>query len=215
MSDVTIEKARSWVEIVVGPEEIVSKLPELGFANLDALLKANGLKEVPPLPSEEKLAAAKEQKKALVFRVGKDGSGKDIHLASLKEKFGGLIYSAWYLKPPHPFATEPLKTGWALTDLEPLPSSTDKTLKEQEEYAKTKGVRLKSAAADAYDLIAVFKATGKYFRGEAVNGRTATIVEEEPLKISHFDKSGMAVSRGWGKSVKSAEIGAATEIIFS
>src|SRR5580765_6851887 len=93
MSQVTIEKAREMLEVVVGPEDLVAKVPELGFKDLEALLSANGFSKAPALPSEEKFNLAKEQKKALIFRVKKDGAGKDVNLNYLKEKFGALIYS--------------------------------------------------------------------------------------------------------------------------
>lgn len=211
----TMEQARSLMEVVIGPDELMAKVPELGFASLEALLQANGLSEIPPLPPEEKLQMAKEQKKALIFRVGRDGAGKEVNLVYLKERFGGLIYSSWYTKQPFPFAIEPLVTGWALVDLDPLPNSTEKTYQEQIKYAEGKGARLKSPAADAYDLLVTYRVTGKFFRGPAVNGRTSAIVAEEPVKISHFDKAGMCISTGWGKTVKHAEIGAATELILS
>jgi hypothetical protein len=213
MAGVTIEQARTLLECVVGPEDIVAKVPELGFADVNALLKANGLSTIPPLPSEEKLALAKEQKKALIFRVSRDGSGKEINLLYLKERFGGLIYSSWFTKHSFPFVSEPLVTGWALVDLDPLPNSTEKTLQEQQSYAEGKSARLKSPAADAYDLLVTYRVTGKFFRGPALNGRTSALVENEPVKISHFDKAGMCISTGWGKTVKHAEIGAATELI--
>lgn len=211
----TIKQARGLIERVMGPEELVAKVPEFGFANLQALLQANGLKEIPPLPAEEKLQMAKEQKKALIFRVGRDGAGKEINLVYLKERFGGLIYSSWYTKQSFPFAIEPLAAGWALVDLDPLPSSTDKTFQEQLHYAEGKSARLKSPVADAYDLLVAYRVTGKFFRGPAVNGRTSAVVLEEPIKISHFDKAGMCISTGWGKTVKHVEIGAATELILT
>jgi len=215
MSAVTLQEARELLELVIGPEDLVAKIPELKFTNLQSLLTANGLKGIPPLPSKEKCLQAKEQKKALIFRLEKDGDRKEINLAYLKERFGGLIYSTWYLNPPAPFALDPLSTGWALVDLDPLPGSTEKTYQEQLAFAQEKGTRLKSPAADAYDLIVAYKVTGKYFRGEAMNGRTSALVSQQPVKISHFDKSGMAISTGWGPSVKHAEIGAATELVLS
>jgi hypothetical protein len=60
--------------------------------------------------------------------------------------------------------------------------------------------------------LVVYRATGKFFRGAPLNGRTAAKVLEEPVKISHFDKTGLAISTGWGKTVRSVEIGAATEL---
>lgn len=207
------QKARECLEIVVGPEEIVAKVPELGFKKVDDLLKANGLSQIPPLPSDDKLKTAAEQKKALVFRTVKNGAGKDVTLALLKEVFGALIYSKWFIEDSEPFATEPVKSGWALVDLEPMPESAEMTYDEQIAFVKDKHVKLKTAAEDAYDLIVVFKATGKYFRGEPVNARTASTSAGEPVKISHFNKAGMAISKGWGKTVRSGEIGAATEII--
>jgi len=212
MSQMTIEKAREMLEVVVGPEDLVAKVPELGFKNLQALLSANGLSKIPVLPSEEKLNLAKEQQKALIFRIARDGAGKEVNLAYLKERFGGLIYSSWFTKQPLPFAAEPLTTGWIFTDLDPLPSSTDKTLEEQLAYVKEKGSQLKTPAADAYDLLVAYRVTGKFFRGSPLNGRTSTMIAEEPVKISHFDKAGMCISTGWGKTVKSVEIGAATEL---
>ena len=213
MPEVTVAKARELLEVVIGPEELVAKVPEFRFANLQAVLQANGLSEIPPLPTEEKLLLAKEQNKALIFRIARDGAGKEANLVYLKERFGGLIYSSWYTKQPLPFALEPLKTGWALVDLDPLPSSSEKTLQEQISYAEGKGALLKSPAADAYDLLVTYRVTGKFFRGPAVNGRTSAVITEEPVKISHFDKAGMCISTGWGKTVKSAEIGAATELM--
>lgn len=215
MSQMTLEKAREMLEVVVGPEDLVAKVPELGFKSLETLLSANGLSKVPPLPSEEKFNLAKEQKKALIFRMARDGAGKEVNLAYLKEHFGGLIYSSWFTKQPFPFALEPLTTGWVFTDLDPLPSSTEKTFEEQLAYVQEKGSRLKIPAADAYDLLVAYRVTGKFFRGAPLNGRTSAIVAEEPVKISHFDKAGMCVSTGWGKTVKHVEIGAATELILS
>src|SRR3990172_8910745 len=98
MSEITVEKAREILEIVIGPEDLVTKVPELGFKKLENLLSANGLSKMPPLPSKEKLNLAKEQNKALIFRVAKDGEGKQVNLVYLKERFGGLIYSSWYTK---------------------------------------------------------------------------------------------------------------------
>jgi hypothetical protein len=212
MAGVTLQEARELLELVIGPEEIVAKVQEFKFASKEALLAANGLSAIPPLPSKEKCLLAKEQKKALIFRVTKDGERKDVALSYLKERFGGLIYSAWYLNPPAPFALEHLTAGWALVDLDPLPGSAEKNYQEQIEYAKEKGARLKSTVADAYDLLVAYKVTGKFFRDEPLNGRTATVVEKEPIKISHFDKSGMCISTGWGATVKHADIGAATEL---
>ena len=63
MPEVTVAKARELLEVVIGPEELVAKVPEFGFANLQAVLQANGLTKIPPLPTEEKLLLAKEQKK--------------------------------------------------------------------------------------------------------------------------------------------------------
>jgi hypothetical protein len=214
MPEVTLEKVRQMLEVVIGPEDIALKVPEFGFGNMEKLLKANGLSKVPPLPSEDKLKLAQEQKKALIFRVGKDDAGKAIHLLYLKERFGGLIYSSWYTKKPFPFAEEPLTTGWVLVDLDPLPSSTEKTLDEQISYAEGQKARLKTPVADAYDLLVTFRVTGKYFRGSLHNGRTRTMVDNEPVKISHFDKGGMCISTGWGKTVKHTEIGAATELVL-
>ena len=211
----TLEEAREMLDVVIGLEDVVAKVPELGFANLEGLLSANGLSRVPPLPSEEKLNLAKEQKKALIFRVAKDSMGIDVTLIYLKERFGGLVYSSWYMKQPFPFAQEPLVAGWAMVDLDPLPNSTDKTLEKQLAYAEEKGVRLKSPAADVYDLLITYRVLGKFFRGSPLNGRTSSIVNEEPVKISHFDKAGMCISTGWGKTVEDAEIGATTEIILN
>lgn len=215
MLEVTLEDARGWLDLVIGPEDIVAKVPELKFDGKDGLLKANGLSGIPPLPSKENCLLAKEQKKALIFRVGRDGTGKEINLITLKERFGGLIYSSWYVNPPAPFALKPLATGWALVDLDPMPNSPEKTLEEQLALAKEKGVVLKTPAADAYDLLVTYKVTGRFFRGVPLNGRTGVIVAEEPVKISHFDKAGMCISTGWGHTVKSVEIGAATELILS
>ncbi len=215
MSEVTLEDARGWLDLVIGPEDIVAKVPELQFKGKEALLKTNGLSGIPPLPSKENCLLAKEQKKALIFRVGRDGTGKEINLIILKERFGGLIYSSWYMNPPAPFALEPLATGWALVDLDPMPNSPEKTLEEQLTLAKEKNVALKTPAADAYDLLVAYKVTGTFFRGAPLNGRTGAIVAEEPVKISHFDKAGMCISTGWGHTVKSPEIGAATELILS
>ena len=214
MSQMTIEKAREMLEVVVGPEDLVAKVPEFGFKNLEALLSANGLPKAPALPSGETFNLAKDQKKALIFRVKRDGAGKDVNLGYLKERFGPLIYSSWFTKQPFPFAVEPLAAGWVFTDLDPLPSSVEKTLEEQVAYVKEKGSRLKSPAADAYDLLVAYRVTGKFFRGSPLNGRTNAIIAEEPVKISHFDKAGMCISTGWGKTVKSVEIGAATELVI-
>lgn len=215
MSQMMLEKAREMLEVVVGPEDLVAKVPELGFGSLEALLSANGLSKVPALPSEEKFNLAKEQKKALIFRVARDGAGKEVNLVYLREHFGGLIYSSWFTKQPFPFAVELLTTGWVFTDLDPLPSSAEKTFQEQLAYAQEKGSRLKTPAADAYDLLVAYRVTGKFFRGVPLNGRTSAIVAEEPVKISHFDKAGMCISTGWGKTVKHTEIGAATELVLS
>jgi hypothetical protein len=212
MSQMTIEKARGMLEVVIGPEDLVAKVPELGFKSLETLLTANGLSKTPPLPSEEKFNLAKEQKKALIFRVARDGAGKGVNLVYLKERFGGLIYSSWFTKQPFPFAVEPLATGWVFTDLDMLPSSTEKTFEEQLAYVQEKGSRFKIPAADVYDLLVAYRVTGKFFRGVALNGRTSATVAEEPVKISDFDKAGMCISTGWGKTVKHAEIGAATEL---
>ena len=104
--------------------------------------------------------------------------------------------------------------GWALVDLDPLPSSTEKTLEEQISYAEGMSARHKMPVADVYDLLVTYRVAGKFFRGSPLNGRTAAVVNEEPVKISHFDKMGMCISTGWGKTVKDAEIGAATELIL-
>jgi hypothetical protein len=215
MPAVTLDEARKLLEWVIGPEDLVAKVPELKFTSLEALLAANGLKGIPPPPSKEKCLEAKGQKKALIFRVGKDADRKEVNLAYLKERFGGLIYSTWYLNPPASFALELVSTGWALVDLDPLPGSTEKTYQEQLAFAQEKGTRLKSPAADAYDLLVTYKVTGKFFRGSPLNGRTGTLVGKEPVKISHFDKAGMCISTGWGPTVKHAEIGATTELILS
>jgi hypothetical protein len=215
MSSVSLEEARQLLELVIGPEDLVAKVPELKFPDLKALLAANGLKSAPPLPSKEQCLKAKEQKKALIFRVSRDGERKEVTLAYLKERFGSLIYSTWYLNPPAPFALESLATGWALVDLDPLPGSTEKTYQEQLAYAQEKGTQLKSPAADAYDLLVAYKVTGKFFRGSPLNGRTGAVIGKEPLKISHFDKGGMCISTGWGPTVKHAEIGVTTELIPS
>ncbi len=215
MPAVTLEEARKMLDVVIGPEDLVAKVSEFKFASKEALLAANGLKSLPPLPSAEKLETAKEQKKALIFRIARDGEGKEVNLAYLKERFGGLIYSSWYLNPPTPFALEPLTAGWALVDLDPLPGSTEKTFQDQQAFANEKGTKLKSPAADAYDLLVAYKVTGKFFRGCPLNGRTGTVVGKEPVKISHFDKAGMCISTGWGPTVKHVEIGATTELVLS
>lgn len=212
MANPTLKEAQEWFEVIIGPEEIAAKVPEFKFGGTDGLLKANGLREVPPLPPKEKCLAAKEQKKALIFRVGRDGNGKEINLIGLKERFGALIYSSWYINPPAPFALEPIPTGWALVDLDPMPGSAEKTHEEQLAMAKEKALELKTPAADAYDLLVAYKVTGKFFRQGPHNGRTRTIVADEPVKISHFEKSGMAISTGWGHTVRSPEIGATTEL---
>lgn len=214
MSSITLEQARELLDVVIGPEEIVAKVPEFKFGGKQELLTANGLSSIPALPPKEKILIAKEQKKALIFRVAKDGTGQEINLAFLKERFGGLIYSTWYLHLAAPFAREPLVTGWALADLDPMPGSAEKTYKEQQEFAKEKGVRLKSVVADVYDLLVAYKVTGKFFREAPLNARTAVIFNKEPVKISHFDKGGMCISTGWGGSVKHAEIGATTEMLL-
>lgn len=213
MANITIEEARQLLDIVIGPEEITAKTPELKFQDVKSLLKQNKLSAVPPLPSKEALQKAKTQKKALIFRTGRDGAGKEITLASIKEAFGPLIYSTWYLKPLLPFASEPLATGWALVDLDILPGSADHTYEEQQAYTKDQGCRLKQPVADVYDLVVAYKVTGKFFRGVPLNARTGVSHHEEPIKISDFDKSGLCISTGWGKSVKHAEIGASTELI--
>ena len=214
MANDPIQEARGLLDIVVGPEEIVEKVSEFGFKTVDELLKANGFSEVPALPSQEKLKKAKEENKALIFRLDKEASGQEINLAFLKEKFGGLIYSSWFLSPIISIATEKLSPGWALVDLDPLPDSSNKTYEEQISFVKEKGLSLKTPGADAYDLLVTFKATGKYFRKGPNNARTVAVVKEEPVKISHFDKGGMCISTGWGKTVKSPEIGATTEAIL-
>ena len=212
-TEITLAQAREWLEVVIGPDEITAKVPELKFSDVKSLLEKNKCPRVPALPSKEKLLKAKEQKKALIFRVGRDGAGREITLASLKEAFGSLIYSTWYLKPLAPFAKEPLVTGWALVDLDMLPGSADRTYEEQQAYAKDQECRLKHPAADGYDLVVAYKVTGKFFRGSPLNARTGVSHNGEPIKVSDFDKSGLCISTGWGKSVKHAEIGAATEII--
>lgn len=214
MAHITIEEARQLLELVIGPEEVAAKMPELKFQDVKALLKQNKLSAVPPLPSKEALQKAKAQKKALIFRVGHDGTGKPVTLTALKESFGPLIYSTWYLKPPAPFASEPVVTGWALVDLDILPGSADHTYEEQEAYTKDQECRLKQPAADVYDLLVAYKATGKFFRSSPLNARTGVSHHEEPIKVSDFDKSGLCVSTGWGKSVKHAEIGATTELVL-
>ena len=213
MANITIEEARQLLELVIGPEEVAAKTPELKFQDVKALLKQNKLSAVPPLPSKEALQKAKAQKKALIFRVGHDGAGQPVTLTSLKERFGSLIYSTWYLKPPVPFAAEAVTTGWALVDLDILPGSADRTYEEQQAHAKEQGSRLKSPAADVYDLMVTYKVTGKFFRVSPLNARTGASFHEEPIKISDFDKNGLCISTGWGKTVKHAEIGATTELI--
>ncbi|HEX9758275.1 MAG TPA: hypothetical protein VGB26_10835 [Nitrospiria bacterium] len=215
MSADFLKEVKNLLEIVIGPAEIAEKVTEFGFKNVDELLKANNLSKIPDLPSKEKLELAKEQNKALIFRISKDATGKEINLALLKEKFGGLIYSSWYLTPPLPIAKEAIPTGWALVDLDPLAGSTEKTYDEQKKFIEGKPLHFKTPAADAYDLLVTFKATGQYFRKSPNNGRTAAVVNDEPIKISHFDKAGMCISKGWGKTVKSPEIGATTEMILS
>jgi len=212
-AEITLAQARELIEVVIGPDEIAAKVPELKFADVKSLLEKNKCPRVPALPSREKLLKAKEQKKALIFRLGRDGAGKEITLASLKDAFGPLIYSSWYLKPLQPFASEPVTTGWALVDLDILPGSADHTYDEQQAYAKDQECRLKHPAADTYDLLVAYKVTGKFFRGAPLNARTGVSHHEEPIKVSDFDKSGLCISTGWGKSVKHAEIGAATELI--
>lgn len=214
MAEITVAEARTLLELVIGPEELVAKVPELKFDDVKSLLKQNQLAAVPPLPSKDKLQKAKEQKKALLFRLGRDGAGRELTLTALKERFGTLIYSSWYIKPPAPFAVEPIQTGWALVDLDMLPGSADKTYDEQEAHAKEQGVRLKHPAADAYDLLVTYKVTGKFFRGSPLNARTGVTFQGEPVKVSDFDKGGLCISTGWGKSVKHAEIGAATELLI-
>jgi hypothetical protein len=211
----TVDDAKKALDLVIGPDELVAKVPELKFESVDALLKQNGLTTLPPPPKKELCQKAKEQQKTLIFRVQKDGTGKPVTLGLLKERFGGLIYSTWHLKPPAPFASEELAVGWALVDLDPLPSSTDRTFDEQQAYTKEQGVRLKSPVADVYDLLVAYKVTGKFSRGGPINARTGAVHNGDPVKISHFDKSGMCISTGWGKSVKHADIGAATELIIS
>jgi hypothetical protein len=211
-TDITLAQAREWLDVVIGPEEIVAKVPELKFADVASLLKQNKLQKVPPLPSKEKLLKAKEQKKALIFRVGHDGAGKDVTMASLKESFGPLIYSTWYLKPLTPFAKQPVAGGWALVDLDMLPGSADRTFEEQEAFAKEQAVALKQPAADVYDLLVTYKVSGKFFRAAPLNARTGVLHNGEPIKVSDFDKAGLCISTGWGKSVKHVEIGAATEL---
>jgi len=215
MANITIEEARRLLELVIGPEEVAEKAPELKFQDVKALLKQNKLSAVPPLPSKEALQKAKAQKKALIFRVGRDGAGKAITLAALKESFGPLIYSTWYLQPLAPFASEPVATGWALVDLDSLPGSADHTYEEQQAYTKDQECRLKQPAADVYDLLLAYKVTGKFFRAVPLNARTGVSHQEEPIKISDFDKSGLCISTGWGKSVKHAEIGATTELVIT
>jgi hypothetical protein len=212
-TEITLAQAREWLEVVIGPDEIVAKVSELKFPDVKSLLEKNKCPRVPPLPSKEKLLKAKEQKKALIFRVGRDGAGKEITLASLKEAFGALIYSTWYLKPLAPFAKEPVAAGWALVDLDILPGSADRTYEEQQAYTKDQEARLKQPAADVYDLMVAYKVTGKFFRGSPINARTGVSHNGEPIKISDFDRSGLCISTGWGKSVKHAEIGATTEFI--
>ena len=215
MSGMTLEEAREMLEVVVGPEDLVSKVPEFNFGAIAQLLSANGLSSLPPLPSKEKCLSAKEQKKGLVFRVSRDGAGQPVHLIYLKEKFSGLIYSSWYLKRPEPFTQETPAAGWALVDLDPVPDSTEKTYDEQVSFAESQGARVKNVISDAYDLLVVYKVTGKFFRRGAINGRTTSPADHSIIKISHFDKNGMCISTSWGPSVKNAEIGAAAELILS
>jgi hypothetical protein len=212
MAEMKLDQVRKILEVVVGPEDLAAKVPELGFKKADDLLKASGFSKAPALPSEALINKAKEQKKALIFRVSKNGEGKEVTLSWMKQAFGPMIYSSWFLNPPAPFVSEPIKAGWALADLDPMPESDEKTYDEQKEFVKAQSVRLKSTAADAYDLIVAQKVAGKYFRDEPKNARTADTVANEPVKISHFNKSGMAISTGWGKTVRSNEIGAATEL---
>ncbi|MEW6323881.1 MAG: hypothetical protein AB1515_00685 [Nitrospirota bacterium] len=215
MAEMTVEEARKLVAVVVGPEDIVAKVPEFKFDDVKALLKQNSLSAVPSPPAKEHLLKAKEQHKALIFRIGRDGTAQPVTLTSLKERFGALIYSSWYLKPPAAFAAEPVNAGWALVDLDLLPGSTDRTYDEQEAQAKELGVRLKHPAADVYDLMVAYKATGKFFRAVPFNARTGVSFQGEPIKISDFDKNGLCISTGWGKSVKHADIGSATELILT
>jgi len=212
MAEINLAEARGLLDTVIGPDELVAKVPEFKFADVKLLLKQNQLSAVPSLPSKDKLAKAKEQKKALVFRVGRDGTGQPITLALMKERFGALIYSTWYLKPLAPFAGEPVPTGWALVDLDMLPGSADRTYEEQQTYAAERGARLKQPAADVFDLLVAYKVTGKFSRGAPLNARTGANFHDEPIKVSDFDKAGLCISTGWGKSVKHAEIGAATEL---
>ncbi len=214
MAEITLAEARTLLELVIGPEEVVAKASEFKFEDVKTLLKHNKLSAVPPLPSKDNILKAKEQKKALIFRVGRDGAGKELTLTALKERFGPLIYSSWYVKPPAPFSIEPIHTGWALVDLDILPGSADKTYDEQEAHAKEQGVRLKSPAADAYDLLVAYKVTGKFFRASPMNARTGATFNGEPIKVSDFDKAGLCISTGWGKTVKHVEIGAATELLL-
>jgi len=212
-AETTLAQARELLEVVIGPDELVAKVPELKFADVKTLLDKNKCPRLPALPSKDKLLKAKEQKKALIFRVGHDSAGKAVTLTSLKELFGPLIYSTWYLKPPAPFSSEPVATGWALVDLDMLPGSADHTYEEQQAYVKDHECRLKQPAADVYDLIVAYKVTGKFFRSAPLNARTSVIHNGEPIKVSDFDKSGLCISTGWGKSVKHHEIGATTELI--
>ncbi len=214
MAEWSIKQAREILGVVIGPEDLVAKVPEFKFGGLEALLEANGLPAVPPLPSKEKCLLAKEQNKGLIFRVGKDSAGQTVNLIYLKERFGPLIYSSWYVATGAPFALEPLQAGWALADLDPMPGSNEKTYEEQIAYVKEKGCRLKSPVADVYDLLVTCRVTGKFFRGAPLNARTGAVVDKVPIKISHFDKHGMAISTGWSGSVKHAEIGTAAELIL-
>ena len=215
MSDTSLEKAKELLELVIGPDDLISKVEEFGFKTGEELLKAQGMNELPSLPSPKELEAAKEQKKALIFRVGKTSEGKEVQLAYLKEKFGTLIYSDWFLKKPEPFVSEPIKAGWALVDLEFYSETAHKTYEEQQEYAKANNLQLKSPASDAYDLIVAYRVSGKFYRASPWNARTSAESEGEPVKISHFNKSGMAISTGWGHTVRDAELGAATELILT
>ena len=215
MSETTLEKAKEILELIIGPEDLVSKVQEFGFKTADELLKAQGMDKLPSLPASKELEVAKEQKKALIFRMGRTSEGKEVQLAYLKEKFGTLIYSDWFLKKPQPFVSEPIKAGWALVDLDFYSETAYKTYDEQQEYVKANNLRLKSPASDAYDLIVAYRVSGKFFRASPWNARTAAVSDGEPVKISHFNKSGMAISTGWGHTVRDAEVGAATELVLT
>lgn len=212
MAGCTLEQAREILEFAIGPEELVSHIPEFGFKDVKELLSTNGLSGIPALPSLAQCQKAKEQNKALIFRIAQDASNQPIHLLYFKEHFGPSIYSSWFVGQKEPFAQETCPVGWALTDLNPLEGTTEKIFEDQVKFAESQGARIKTVIADVYDLLVTHKAAGKFFRGHPVNGRTVTEAQNSLIKVSNFDKRGMCISTAWGPTIQDPDIGAVTEL---